>query len=172
MKIIGIDPGKSGAYCILNENTEIISKGMLPLIGKEYDVNSIYQLIKECDHVNFEKPGVIQGVSKSSVASLANAVGLLQGIVVGAQKPYTMIPPKEWQAVMWRNVAKQYKPAKTEGKPRKEVDTKATSTLAALRIYPTENFKLSPTGKSSINYNDGMIDAALIARYYFDKKTV
>lgn len=175
MKILGIDPGKQGAYCILNDKREIIEKGGLPLIGKEYDVNEIYKIISSCDYVCVEDPGMIFGASKSAVASLRNCVGLLQGIAVGCQKPYSLIQPKEWQGLLWKNIPKQYKTSSSKeegGKPKKVVDTKATSTLAVTRLYPTEDFKLTNKGGVSKNYNDGMVDACLLACYYFEQKNI
>lgn len=169
MKVIGFDPGKLGGWCILGDNGEILKKGVTPLIGKDYDTNALGKLIEECDYVCVENPSVIEGASKSAVASLHKNVGFLHGVAVGCKKPYFLITPKEWQKVMWENIPRQYK-ATSSSTSKKQVDTKATSTIAALRFFPEEDFKITAKGNSgSKNYHDGIVDAALIARYFFEK---
>ena len=148
MKILGFDPGKKGGYCILGDNGEILSKGVMPLIGNEYDALELRDIIEDCDRVYIENPSIIVGVSKSAVASLFKCVGLLQGICIGESKHYVLVAPKEWQKVMWQNIPKQYKNSTTKEGPgtRKISDTKATSTIAAQRFFPMEDFKLTVKG--------------------------
>lgn len=162
---LAIDPGKLGAYVVLDENRNVCEKGGLPLIGKEYDKVAIHQILigRKYHHIGLEDPGIIQGASKSSVASLQRCVGMIEGMLVGLQIPHTLTKPKEWQKTMWANVTKQMKNS-TTGKTQ-VVDTKATSLIAGLRLFPSENWKITNKGGASINYNDGMIDAALIAEY-------
>jgi hypothetical protein len=162
---LGIDPGKQGAYAVVNEDGEICEKGGLPLIGKDYDKVGLYKILtgRKYHHIGLEDPGIILGAGKSAVASLHKAVGLIEGIMIGLQIPHTLAKPKEWQKLMWKDVTKQTK-LSTSGKTY-ITDTKATSLIAGLRFFPSENFKITNKGGVSINYNDGMIDAALIAEY-------
>lgn len=164
---LGIDPGKEGAYVVVNEDGEICEKGGLPLIGKgkEYDKVGIQQILvgRKYHHIGLEDPGIVFGASKSSVASLQRCVGMIEGMLVGMQIPHTLAKPKEWQKVMWKDVTKQTK-ASTSGKTQVS-DPKATSLIAGMRLFPSENFKITNKGSVSMKYNDGMIDAALVAEY-------
>lgn len=157
---LGIDPGKSGAFAIIDENANIIEMDALPLIGKEYDKQGIKSFLKckEFAHIGLENPGIIFGVAKSAMVSLNGCVRLIEGIIFGLNLPHTLVQPKEWQKEMFKHVPSQ---KKADGKN----DPKATATLAAINIWPQQNFKFTNAGNPSKNYNDGMIDAVLIAEY-------
>ena len=158
---VGIDPGKQGAIAIISENSEIIEKIAAPLLGNEYDKKTIVEILKsrEFAHVGLENPGVLFGTSKSSHGSLQKSVGMYEGILAALEIPHSIIQPKEWQKECWKLVKIQ---KKSSGKGN---DTKATSALAASNIWPREDFKITNNGNKSTKYNDGFIDAALIAEY-------
>ncbi|WP_412464191.1 hypothetical protein [Flavobacterium mekongense] len=158
---LGIDPGKQGAFVIIDENSNIVQKFGTPLIGKEYDRQSIKEILtsREFHKVGLENPDVIFGVGKSAVASLSHCVGMIEGMLIGLGISHVLVKPKEWQKECWKHVKVQ---KKSTGKGN---DTKATSTLAALNLWPSENFKVTNRGQSSINQNEGMIDGALVAEY-------
>jgi hypothetical protein len=158
---LGIDPGKQGAFTILDENSTVIETIGTPLIGKEYDRQAIIEILtsRAFHKIGLENPNVILGASKSSSASLANCVGLIEGMMLGLGTPFIMIQPKEWQKECWKHVKIQKKGG------GKETDTKATSIIAAVNLWPKENFKVTNAGNPSKNHNDGMVDAALIAEY-------
>ena len=158
---LGIDPGKQGAFVILDENSTIIEQIGTPLIGKEYDRQAIIEILtsREFHKVGLENPDIIFGVAKSAVASLSNCVGLIEGMMLGLEIPFILIKPKEWQKECWKHINIQKKV------DSKSNDTKATSTLAAVNLWPRENFKITNAGNPSKNHNDGMVDAALVAEY-------
>lgn len=165
---IGIDPGKQGAIVIIDDKGNILNKIVMPTIGSsnEYDKQEIKNILNSTPldktHVGIEKPSVIFGISKSAVASLSHCVGMLEGIVTGLGLPHTMVSPKEWQKEMWSNITKVTKTKISDGKSRKITDTKATSELAAINLYPNTDFRKSERSK---NRHDGIIDAVLIANY-------
>lgn len=158
---LGIDPGKQGAFVVIDENSNVVEMIGTPLIGKEYDRQGIISILTSRDFhkIGLENPNVMIGTSKSSSASLANCVGLIEGIMLGLRTPFIMIQPKEWQKECWKHVKTQKKAG------GKETDTKATSTMAAVNLWPNANFKVTNAGNPSKNYNDGIIDAVLIAEY-------
>jgi hypothetical protein len=158
---LGIDPGKQGAFVVLDENSAIIEMYGTPLIGKEYDRQGIIDILTsyEFHKVGLENPSVIFGASKSSSASLANCIGLIEGMMVGLNIPFLLIQPKEWQKECWKHVKIQKKGG------GKENDPKATSILAGVNLWPKDNFKITNKGGKSVNHNDGMIDAVLVAEY-------
>ena len=43
---LGIDPGKQGAFVIIDENSNIVEKIGTPLIGKDYDKQGIIDILK------------------------------------------------------------------------------------------------------------------------------
>jgi|SRR5690554_4901796 len=163
MYYLGIDPGKEGFFVVIDERGKLVEAIGIPQIGKEYDKKGILDFFGKYkfQHIVLENPGILQGTSKSSVASLQKCVSLIEGLLFSTGVPHTLAKPKEWQSVMWKNVTKQYK-ANSE---RKQVDTKATSLLAALNLFPVVNFKITKNGNSSKNYNDNLVDAILLAEY-------
>ena len=158
---LGIDPGKQGAFVVIDENSTVVEKIGTPLIGKEYDRQAIVDMLTKYDYhkVGLENPDIIFGVGKSAVASLSNCVGLIEGIMIGLGTPFILIKPKEWQKECWKHIKVQKKVG------GKENDTKATSILAAVNLWPKENFKITNIGNPSKNHNDGMVDAVLVAEY-------
>ena len=158
---LGIDPGKQGAFVIIDDDSNIVEKIPTPLIGKEYDRKEIVSILKsrEFHKIGLENPDIIFGVGKSAVASLSNCVGLIEGIMIGLGVSYILIKPKEWQKECWKHIKVQKKVC------GKKNDTKATSILAAVNLWNKEDFKITNKGSVSKNYNDGMIDAVLIAEY-------
>jgi len=148
----GIDPGKRGAIAILDEGACIIEMFNTPMLGKEYDVAGIREVLSkyELTHIAIERVNAIQGrVGGASNFNFGQGYGLLQGLVAGLQIPYTLVGPKIWQKLCWLGVSKQD-------------DNKKTSLLAARRLYPKETFLATQRSKVP---HDGLVDAALIAHY-------
>lgn len=158
---LGIDPGKQGAFVVIDENSNVVEKFGTPLIGKEYDRQGIISILTKYpyERIGLENPDIIFGVGKSVVASLSHCVGLIEGMMIGLGLAHVMIKPKEWQKECWKHVKTQ---KKADGKTN---DTKATSIIAAVNLWPKENFKITNVGNPSKNHNDGMIDGVLVAEY-------
>jgi hypothetical protein len=158
---LGIDPGKQGAFVVIDENLIVIEKFGMPLIGREYDRQAISQILTKYPYhkIGLENPDIIFGVGKSAVASLSHCVGLIEGIMIGLKTPFVLIKPKEWQKECWKHTKIQ---KKIGGKAN---DPKATSIIAAVNLWPSENFKITNAGNTSKNHNEGMIDAVLVAEY-------
>lgn len=158
---LGIDPGKQGAFVVIDENSNVVEKFGTPLVGKEYDRSAIVSILKKYpyERVGLENPDVIFGIGKSAVASLSHCVGLIEGMMIGIGVPHIMIKPKEWQKECWKHIKVQ---KKADGKTN---DTKATSIIAAVNLWPKEDFKITNSGNASKNHNEGMVDAVLVAEY-------
>lgn len=158
---LGIDPGKEGAFTVLDQNGNIVELIGMPLINREYNRQELISILTKYpyERVGLEDPSVIFGVGKSAVASLKHCVGLLEGLLLGLRIPHILVAPKEWQKECWKHVKTQ---KKVGGKGN---DPKATSLLASLNLWPNTDFKVSNKGNAISKYNDGMIDASLIAEY-------
>lgn len=151
---LGVDPGKDGAFVVVNQEGEIVEMIHTPKIGKDYDKQAIREILMKYNfhRIAIENPQMIPSVSKSAVASLNHCIGLLEGLSIGLGIPYIVVRPKEWQKECCKHVNKQ-------------ADTKATSALAAVNLWPHVNFRLTAKGNNSVNIHDGLTDAALIGEY-------
>lgn len=157
---LGIDPGKEGAFVIVNQDSKIVEMIGMPKIGKDYDKQGIREILMKFnfDRVLIENPQMIPAVSKSAVASLNHCIGLLEGMCLGLGLEYLVVRPKEWQKECFKHVNLQKRPDGGN-------DTKATSALASRNLWPRQDFRITNKGSASSKYNDGMTDAALLAEY-------
>jgi hypothetical protein len=154
---VGVDPGKSGGIVGLYEDQTIAFKHKMPMIGKEYDESELCRIFSNplISHVGLEDVHAIQSgkngpkIGASSSFSFGEGKGLIRGILAGMAHKRTLIQAKAWQKIAWEGVKKQD-------------NTKATSLIAAQRLFPSESFLA--TAKSSVPH-DGIVDATLIAYY-------
>lgn len=160
MRYIGIDVGKSGGIACIDDSGEL-TLYKIPLIGKEVDLNAMFSLLSVLtaygSHiVCMEDVTPIQGSSSGSNFVFGENKGHIEGLLVGMSASYQKVAPKTWQKACWEGVKVQKKSC------GKKNDTKATSLIAAKRLFPTESFLA--TERSSVPH-DGLVDAALIAKY-------
>jgi|SRR6056297_316491 len=171
---IGIDPGKNGFICIMNDLDGMIINGdnpditikeyyNIPIIGQEVDLNTMDSIFKNISmgvrfenyHCCIEDVHAIFGSSAKATFSFGWIVGVLEALLVAHGIPYTKVKPKEWQKEMWQGVPIQKK-------PNGRTDTKAMSLLAAKRLFPNEDLTAT---ERSVKPHDGKIDALLLAEY-------
>lgn len=149
MYIIGIDPGINGGLCVLKHD-KIIEKIVMPLVGKEYDAQSIFKFLKKYKNskVILEKSQPQFRDGRKQAFKTGYGYGLLQGIITTLEIPYEIVMPKMWQKRVF------------EGLPHN--DTKVASIMFCKRKYPLEDW--TPTERSQ-KIHDGLTDAACIACY-------
>lgn len=150
MKILGIDPGLSGAFATV-QNGKIFDLNLMPLINKEIDFKGIGIILSfvKPDHVFLERAIPFAMGSKSAFnygrgfAAVELAIGL-SGI------PVTYVEPGKWTKEMHEGISADMKP-------------KAKSLIALGRLYPEwlPQVPKSRTGK----LHEGVVDALLIAGY-------
>ncbi|SBV91968.1 hypothetical protein [uncultured Dysgonomonas sp.] len=162
---VGIDPGKKGALVEITDGV-VTKKVPTPLIGNEYDIPSMNELIsayvgKDDVMVLLEDVHSLGGVSAAANASLMENKGVWIGLLIANKIPFTLVTPKEWQAFSWSGVEKVLKEKKSE-KDRSITDTKATSLKAAVYLYPNEDLRKSDRAK---NFDEGLVDSLLMAHY-------
>ncbi len=153
---IGIDPGKSGAIAVLNNDGLIIHN--IPILGVKAKrtgiidfalvVNIMCDIAYEYDPIVaiLEKPIYIPGKTKSR---MFEDYGTVRGIIVSYHWPYHEIKPTVWQKIMFA------------GEPKRD-NKKTTSIIVAQRLFPTVNFKRTGAAKK-VDHN--RCDAALLAEY-------
>lgn len=160
---MGIDPGKSGAIVAIFGD-DIIRSWIMPTIGKEYDVRSLWKIIKDLSNFNIycvlEDVHALFQVSANSTFDFGYGLGLIEGILTACEIPYSKIAPKKWQSLMFEGVPLITKPSST-GKTQK-TDTKKMALIAAQRIFPTYDLKASDRCKKA---HEGIVDALLMAQY-------
>jgi hypothetical protein len=163
MIFCGIDPGKTGGITFIHDGH--IQMYTIPLIGKLVDLHEMYNILYahliqdgESHIACLEDVSSIPGASAGSNFAFGENKGHIEGLLVGMGASYQKVAPKAWQKVCWEGVPLMKKPCKGGEKN----DTKAMSLVAAKRLFPGESFLAS--ARSSVPH-DGLVDAALIAKY-------
>ena len=160
---IGIDPGKQGGI-VINYDGSVIKAHVMPVIGKEYDLKSLFKILKDTSMFNcycvLEDVHAIFGSAAGSTFDFGYGLGLIEGILTACEIPYTKVAPKAWQKKMFEGVPLITKPSST--KKTMVTDTKKMATIAAQRMFPT--FDLRGTEKCRTPHS-GVVDALLMCEY-------
>jgi hypothetical protein len=170
---VGIDIGKNGGIVIISEDGKITTHAMPKVNKDEIDIHAIGQIFQGIPgpiHCGIEDVHSIFGVGAKANFQFGRSLGIVEGIVAGYNIAFTKISPKIWQKEMWMgikpvevNTGKKTK----EGNIKYKVDTKATSLLAAKRLYPDLDLRDANVRKTSRSKeaHDGIVDAVLIATF-------
>ncbi len=178
MKIsIGVDIGADGAYAIFVENK--LTYGKNPYTSEEPDMKALLDIIFEATataeddisvHAVIEDLHSVFGSSAKSNFEFGKNNGFIIGLLQISQIPFTKVGPKKWQKVMWEGIRpveipvikKKVHQVDKKGNLKYKVDTKATSLIAAKRLFPKETFLATERSKVP---HDGIVDAVLLAEY-------
>lgn len=182
MKILlfgGIDPGSTGGLSVVDEQETIIEAIPMPMIGKEVDIDAVYDFFAQYHNEDFELKLLIEKVNSNSFGDkmgggkrsgggkLMKNVGLLSG-KIHSLCGYEEISPKRWQNHMLAGesentkIGKGVKTTPEMKKKIKELDTKTRALIVAKRKYPNVTFFASDRCSKP---HDGIIDSILIACY-------
>jgi crossover junction endodeoxyribonuclease RuvC len=140
MLILGIDPGKSGGLCVL-ENRRIILLMTMP--------EDLHQLPRAVDKIYLEKAQAMPKQGIASAFSYAQHYGELIGFYNALQKPICLVSPRNW-------TKKIHMGADSTKEPKQK------SKEIAFRLSPGESFLATERSKKP---HEGLIDAYLIAYY-------
>lgn len=148
MIYIGIDPGKSGGFAVINDKSpdkpsafpwddaEFVSAmGGLRII-RETTGNEI----KCC----LEKVGAMPGQGVTSMFSFGKSAGFIEGVLAANKIPYQLVPPQTWKKSFSLNSNKQ------------------TSIEVCQRLFPDVSLYRTERCKKP---HDGMAEALLMAEY-------
>lgn len=152
--IIGIDPGNTGAICIIDGKE--IENIVMPLVDGQVDEKALSELFleiaSEIKHVYLEE---IFGLSKCSASSMLNfgrGHGKIVGILTAYKIPFTLVRPQVWQKEMLvKGIAGT---------------TKERALKTVRKAYKHINFLA--TDRSKVPHA-GIVDAVLIAHYGVNK---
>ncbi len=160
---VGVDVGASGAIVGIDEYSRIVLKERVPKIkNKKVDkraLGDIFKKLKGKDvFIMIEDVHSIHGASAKSNFSFGGIKWMKEAFCMAFDLPYSLVAPKKWQKAIWTSSDMVYKKIT----PRKVTDTKATSLIAAKRLFPGEDFLATKISKVP---HDGIVDAVLIAVY-------
>ena len=155
MRVIGIDPGKSGFLAYLGDAGQVLcwptpTVPMGRAARREYDVPGMRRVLMQCNAdlvvIEQQRPMPKQGVS--STFTTGRGFGIWEGLCSGLGLPYTVVAPTTWQRLLCRDL-----PGK---------NPKARSVLAAGRLFPGFDLRRSPQARKPCQ---DKCDALLIALY-------
>lgn len=159
MKIVGIDPGKSGGICRLDTSTSmtslrtgprIESLNLCPIVKvknkKEYDVNGMRALLKGIGEVWIEKVHAMPKQGVTSMFSFGKGYGIWLGLIAGLWIRVNEVAPQTWKKHWLKDMPKE----------------KGSAILRVQQLFPDVN--LLPTERSR-KPSDALADAILIAMY-------
>ena len=150
MKVIGIDPGLSGAIAIIN-GTDNLTIFDMPTITVERNGKAkrqvsaselalILKTAKSDDcHVFVEKVSAMAGQGVTSVFSFGRSFGMIEGILAALHMPVTYVAPATWVKAVHRGAGKD------------------ASRSRAMELFPDNQADFKRVK------DDGRSDAALIA---------
>ena len=158
MKIIGIDPGLSGAIAIL-ENNKVLNVFDIPVMSEEKNkkqLNSalLVNLLKENINSNEEVAVVVEQVNAmpgqgvTSMFNFGQTFGAIKGICAALDLPIYFVRPSKWK--------KHFELINS---------SKDSSRTKAIEMYPKLSNQLA---KKDVNKSD----AILIARFFSETRLI
>lgn len=150
---IGIDPGKTGGICILDDNGKVLTLAAMPINGDELDVQAICRLIScpaSVEACAIERVGAMPGQGLSSTFRFGFGTGMLHGIIRTLGIPLEVASPQVWQ--------------KSFG--GLNGGDKSHTAAHAARLFPGLDLRASPRCKKP---HEGMVDALGIATWLYNK---
>ena len=114
---IGIDPGSKGYMTVMGDAIRTFAlKDMT-----EHEIAELLMRLKKHNKDGIsavmEEVHAIFGASAKSTFNFGEVFGLLKGLLIAADIPYTLVPPKTWQSEIWINDDKVYRWPIVTGKP-------------------------------------------------------
>lgn len=151
-KIVGIDPGNSGAIAIRSKTTGEIETVVMPVANGQVDAEALADLFleiaSEIEHVYIEEIFAMSKAGAFSMLNFGKGHGKIIGVLAALRIPYTLVAPKKWQKAVLGNG-----PAGT---------SKKRAINVARRLFPHVEQRASSRAK---NPHSGIVDALLIAEY-------
>ena len=155
MKVIGIDPGLSGGFALVEDGGLIHVDGV-PIFkasgrGNDVDWASLSAaMLLTCDgadHCFIERVGARPGQGSSSMFKFGYTAGGVRGIIAVMNIPVTLVVPGKWKKAMGLSASKD------------------AAVARAADLFPTHATAFrGPKG----GLRDGLAEAALIAKYGYD----
>lgn len=144
MYFIGIDPGKSGAIAVIDDegrvwNTNTFNKKDYAMLLREMSHPNIGSVKVVLEHV-----GAMPGQGSVSMFNFGANFGFIEGLLAANNLPYELVRPQKWKRMF------------------SCTSDKNTSVQVAQRLFP--NIDLRRTARCS-KPHDGIAEALLMAEY-------
>ena len=158
MKIIGIDPGLSGAIAVMQDKI-VINIYDMPVMAegkknkRQLNSSQLVNIIKENIHENEETIVVVEQVNAmpgqgvTSMFNFGQTFGAIKGVCAALKLPIFFVRPSKWK--------KHFELINS---------SKDASRTKVIEMYPTLSGQLAK--KRDVNKSD----AILIAKFYFETK--
>lgn len=140
---IGIDPGKSGGYAVLNEGRIVIAKAWDDtefISAMQYVADQPVSTIR----VALEKVNAMPHQGVTSMFNFGVSYGFIRGVLQAYGIPYQLVPPGVWKREFGLSSDKQ-----------KSIDV-------CRRLFPDANLLPTPRCKKPA---DGIAEAILMAEF-------
>ena len=158
MKIIGIDPGLSGAIAVLH-NKKVINMYDMPVMAegkknkRQLNSSQLVNIIKE--NINEDEEAIVvveqvnamPGQGVTSMFNFGQTFGAIKGVCAALKLPIFFVRPSKWK--------KHFELINS---------SKDSSRTKVIEMYPTLSGQLAK--KRDVNKSD----AILIAKFYFETK--
>jgi hypothetical protein len=153
---IGVDGGKTGGICVIDENQNIVECVSMPLVdsakGTTYDVNKISDIFDKypnCE-VMLEQAHSMYGNGLKANFTNGELFGVMKTILILKKIPFTIVSAKSWMKKMFEGMI-----IRDNAKPSIEF---------CMNKYPNYDFVQSSSGRGK-KQKDGLTDATCIALY-------
>ena len=156
MRTLGIDPGLSGAFAIVDDATPV-EWTPAPRMGDKGDIDwaQVYDWLSvhQIDYAVIEKVGAMPGQGVSSMFRFGLATGGAHAVVQALKIPYELVTPQRWKKAML---------------PDMDRSSKDVTGVYLKRRFPTHDFRASERARKP---HDGICDAVCMALYAHERCT-
>ncbi len=145
--VMGIDPGKQGAVCVVNVNEGTVDLELLSNFDFKPTLFRDYVTQREVNFIYLEKAQAMPKQGVSSMFTYGTGFGRLIGWIEMVEIPYMLVSPHIWTKEMHKGC--------------NGANSKERSQQAVRRLFPQENFFVGNSKK----IREGFMDARLICEY-------
>jgi len=155
--ILGIDPGKDGAFVVIDENGTMLYFKVMPLGPDDQPhYEGIKEVLMEINKAHYIPLAYLERAMPMAMGAkhafnYGRGFAALEIALREVGIPYSMLEPSKWTKDIFQGIDSNLK-------------AKAQASIAVSRLFPEEHKKI-PTSPRSKKMHDGIIDALLMAEY-------
>lgn len=144
--IIGVDPGKSGAFAALDQDGNLHDTWDIPAVDKRISAPLIADILRPLQAVTelcvIEDVHSMPGQGVTSMFTFGRGLGIVEGVALGAGIPVRWVSPAKWKRALGLS------------------PDKGASRRRATELWPAQSAMFARVK------DDGRAEAALIAYYW------
>lgn len=142
---IGIDPGKSGAFAVIDgPNREAFAWGDTEFAAFMAQYSDAARARRAYIVAAVEKVGAMPGQGVTSMFNFGKSAGFIEGVLTAVGIPFQLVTPRKWKTDFGLD------------------SDKAKSIAVCKQLFPGVNLLATPR---CFRESDGMAEALLIAEY-------